>query len=140
MAGEEMRMHILHPVGNARGSVFNLHGHVWQRAPYYCPGDEYIGMKNVCPETGFFPTINRFKVGSRAIGENSLSMYMGGQDSIMPAAHFDILLKNAGGKFRVPGDYLYRDQASLGNLAGLWGVVRVQPPSDTHLESRRGDN
>jgi len=137
MAGEELRMHVLQPAGNARGSVFNLHGHVWQRAPYNCPGDEYLGMKNVCPETGFFPTINRFKVGSREIGENQLSMAMGGQDSILPAAHFDILLREAGGKFKVHGDYLYRDQASFGNLAGLWSVVRVQPQSNTVLDNRR---
>lgn len=140
VAGEEFRMRVLQPAGNARGSVFNLHGHVWQRAPYKCPGENYLGLKDVCPETGFYPVINRFRVGSQAIGENPLSMYMGGEDSVLPAAHYDILLGKAGGQYEVPGDYLYRDQASFGNLAGLWGVVRVQRPSDIQAEAQRMGN
>jgi manganese oxidase len=128
VAGEEFRMHVLEPAGTARGSVFNLHGHVWQRAPYVCPGSSYLGLTNVCLKTGFFPTLPGFEVGSRAIGINPLSMYLGGQDSILPAAHFDIVLPKAGGENAIPGDYLYKDQAGFGNLGGLWGIVRVECP------------
>jgi hypothetical protein len=31
----------------------------------------------------------------------------------------------AGGANQVPGDYLFRDQASFGNLQGLGGILRV---------------
>lgn len=139
IAGEEMRMRVLQPAGNARGSVFNLHGHVWQRAPYRCPGSNYHGLNDVCPETGFFPIADHFEVGSRAIGRNPMSMYLGGQDSLLPAGHFDIVLPQAGGRFGVAGDYLYRDQASFGNLGGLWGVVRVRRQTDIFADSGASD-
>jgi hypothetical protein len=133
VAGEEFRMHVLEPAGTARGSVFILHGHVWQRAPYVCLDPNDMGHKKVCPNTGFFPKLPRFplqhfEVGSQAIGINPLSMYLGGQDSILPAAHFDIVLPKAGGENAIPGDYLYKDQAGFGNLGGLWGIVRVECP------------
>ncbi len=126
VAGTEFRMHVLEPAGTARGSVFNLHGHVWQRAPYICKGNNYFGLPEVCPRTGFFPTLSSFKVGSRDIGVNPLSMYLGGQDSILPASHYDIYLPKAGGENAITGDYLYKDQAGFGNLGGLWGIVRVE--------------
>lgn len=131
-AGEEVRMHVILPSGSARGSVFNLHGHVWQRAPYNCPTSSYLGLPGACPSTGFFPTLPRqdglppFEVASRGIGPNPMSMYLGGQDSVLPASHFDIVAQHAGGANGVKGDYLYKDQASFGNLGGLWGILRVQ--------------
>ncbi len=128
VADKEFRMHVLEPAGTARGSVFNLHGHVWQRAPYICKGDNYFGLPDVCPKTAFFPTLNPpgFVVGSRDIGINPLAIYLGGQDSILPASHFDIVLPKAGGINGIKGDYLYKDQAGFGNLGGLWGIVRVE--------------
>jgi hypothetical protein len=128
VADKEFRMHVLEPAGTARGSVFNLHGHVWQRAPYICKGDNYFGLPDVCPKTAFFPTLNPpgFVVGSQDIGINPLAIYLGGQDSILPASHFDIVLPKAGGINGIKGDYLYKDQAGFGNLGGLWGIVRVE--------------
>jgi hypothetical protein len=124
-SGKQFRMHVLEPAGTARGSVFNLHGHVWQRAPYLCLEDSYLGIPDFCPKTGNYPTQPGFKVASRDIGINPLSIYMGGQDSILPATHFDIVLPKSGGENAIPGDYLYRDHAGFGNLGGLWGIVRV---------------
>jgi len=38
------------------------------------------------------------------------------------------LIKNgAGGKFAVPGDYLYRDYAAWLLDGGIWGLFRVVP-------------
>lgn len=125
-AGEELRMRVIQPAGPARGSVFNLHGHIWQRAPYNCPKSSYLGLPDVCRNTGFFPTLPPFEVGSRGIGPNPMSMYLGGQDSVLPAGHFDIVVPHAGGAYGVKGDYLYKDQGSFGNLGGLWGVLRVE--------------
>jgi hypothetical protein len=66
------------------------------------------------------------EVGSRAIGFNPLSQYYGGQDSVLPGSHYTLSLPSAGGANAVKGDYLFRDQASFGNIDGLWGILRVQ--------------
>jgi len=54
-------------------------------------------------------------------------MTMGAQDLIAPASHFDLVLPSAGGSNAVPGDYLIHDRAGMGNLSGLWEVLRVTP-------------
>ena len=101
-AGMPVRFRVLHPGGHARNNVFQIHGHVWEEEPY----------------------IN----GSRALGSNPLSEWMGSQTGHGPSNHFDVLLKNgAGGKFRVTGDYLYRTQQSFQFDGGLWGIFRVTP-------------
>ncbi|MBI2217613.1 MAG: hypothetical protein HYU51_09980 [Candidatus Rokubacteria bacterium] len=138
--GVPVRMHVLKPTGiavddfHARGSVFHLHGHVWQRAPYVCPGqdDGVSGLDGKCNATNFGDP--GFEPGSRAIGVNPIGMYLGAQDSVLPGAHFDIVLPGAGngptggagGVGGVTGDYLFRDQASFGNTQGLWGIMRVE--------------
>lgn len=101
-AGMPVRFRVLHPGGRARNNVFQIHGHVWEEEPY----------------------LN----GSRALGSNPLSEWMGSQTGHGPSNHFDVLLKNgAGGKFRVTGDYLYRTQQSFQFDGGLWGIFRVTP-------------
>jgi manganese oxidase len=101
-AGTPVRFRILEPGGHPRGHVFNLHGHVWQEEPY----------------------IN----GSTQIGDNPLSEWKGSQNGHGPSNHFDIVPMNgAGGAFKVPGDYLYRDQQSFMFDGGLWGIFRVTP-------------
>jgi hypothetical protein len=102
--GQQVRMRLLEPTGVGRGSTFDLHGHIWQRDPYLAGA-----------------------VPSQTIGINPLAMYLGGQESITPATHFDIFLPSAGGLFQVPGDYLFRDHASFGNTDGIWGILRVNP-------------
>jgi hypothetical protein len=53
---------------------------------------------------------------------------IGSQEGVGPANHFDIVpAHGAGGIYGVPGDYLYRDEASFGNYQGLWGILRVVP-------------
>jgi hypothetical protein len=127
-------MHVLMSSGPSRGSTFNLHGHVWQRAPYICPGqnDGLPGLTGKCNWTDFGAA--NFEPGSRAIGVNPIGMYLGGQESVLPGAHFDIVLPGnglgptggAGGVNGVPGDYLFRSQESFGNTEGLWGILRVE--------------
>ena len=111
-AGVEARMRVLMPTGAARGTTFDLHGHMWQRDPYLA---------------GTVP--------SQTIGINPLAMYLGHQESVLPAAHFDIFLPKAGGAFwanlgctaEQPCDFLYRDHGSFGTTNGLWGILRVVP-------------
>jgi hypothetical protein len=103
IAGQEARMRLLEPTGVGRGTTFNLHGHLWQRDPYLVAGT----------------------VPSQTIGNNTNGMYLGHQESVTPAAHFDIVLPSAGGSNGVIGDYLFRDHGSFGNTDGLWGILRV---------------
>ena len=102
--GQGLRMRLLEPTGVGRGTTFSLDGHAWQRDPYIA-GD----------------------VASQTIGDNPIGMVLGHQESVTPAAHFDIVpLNGAGGKGAVPGDYLFSDEASFGRTSGLWGILRVQ--------------
>ncbi|HEX8722142.1 MAG TPA: hypothetical protein VF736_16020, partial [Pyrinomonadaceae bacterium] len=99
-AGQPVRFRLVMPGGHGRNSVFNLHGHIWEEEPY----------------------VNN----STALGSNPLSEWKGAQYGIGAGSHFDLLLKNgAGGRFAVPGDYLYRSQPSTLFDGGMWGVFRV---------------
>ena len=117
-AGKQARLRMTNPFGTTRGSTFQMHGHLWQRDPYICPGEARNGLTGAC---------NMTTVGSRAIGVNPQGFYEGGRESWTPAAHFDIVMPSAGGGNGVTGDYLFRDSASFGNASGLWGIMRVGP-------------
>ncbi|BDG04033.1 cupredoxin domain-containing protein [Anaeromyxobacter oryzae] len=125
-AGVETRLHLLMPAGPNRASTFTLHGHVWQRAPYVCPGSAKDGLPGRCRPTGFIPTAPGLEVASRAIGTSPLGMYLGAQDLVAAGSHFDLLLPSAGGANARPGDYLLMDRSGFGNAAGLWSIVRVK--------------
>jgi manganese oxidase len=117
LPGKEARVRISTPHGTSRGSTFALHGHVWQRDPYVCPGEARNALTGACEMTS---------VGSRAIGDNPLAFAQGGQESWNAVTHFDIRVPSAGGGNAVKGDYLFRDVGSFGNASGLWGVMRVK--------------
>jgi hypothetical protein len=99
-AGQAMRFRVVHPGGHQRNNVFTLHGHVWQEEP--------------------------FVESSTVLGSNPLSEWHGAQFGFGPTTHFNFLLANgAGGRFRVPGDYLYRTFESNQFDQGIWGLFRV---------------
>lgn len=114
---QQARIHITNPHGTPRGSTFALHGHVWQRDPYVCPGEARNGLTGACLMTS---------VGSRALGDNPQGFAQGGQESWTPSSHFDVVLPSAGGGNGVVGDYLIRDQGSFGSASGAWGILRVK--------------
>ncbi|MCP9469889.1 MAG: hypothetical protein NNA31_07815 [Nitrospira sp.] len=117
--GSELRLRTVMPTGVGRGTVMELHGHHWPRDPYLA---ERLGV-------GGFPNGSRpadWGVGSQCIGRNPLNFALGGQESMTPMAHFDLVMPRAGGKHRVKGDYLYRDHAGFGITNGLWALVRVE--------------
>ena len=58
-----------------RGTTFTVHGHIWQRDPYLAGA-----------------------VPSQTIGDNPIGMWLGGQESVTPAQHFEIRLEEAGGE------------------------------------------
>jgi hypothetical protein len=99
--GDAVRFRMTHPFGTGTSQVFTLHGHVWQRNPY--------------------------QNDSKAIGDNSLSQWIGSRDNHGATDHFELVLNKAGGEAGQAGDYLYTvflpNQASL----GAWGIFRVGP-------------
>jgi hypothetical protein len=100
--GRYTRFRLLHPGGHPRNHAFTLYGHLWQEEPY----------------------INN----STKIGDNPLSEWTKGtQYGIGPSSHFDINLTiGMGGRFKIRGDYLWRDRASFTFDGGIWGIFRMQ--------------
>lgn len=118
-AGHELRVRALLPTGVGRATVFSLHGHNWPRDPYLAErisGRHPLGARPV-----------DWGVPSKCIGDNALQMGMGGQESLTPMAHFDEVLKSAGGQHAVTGDYLWQDHGGFGITSGAWSIVRVVP-------------
>jgi len=120
-AGMQTRMRVTVPHGTNRGSTFALHGHLWQRDPYITENNT-AGFPN-----GYY--LGGDGVGSKDIGFNPLGFYQGGQESIWPSNHYDIVLPKAGGENGVPGDYMFRDVGSFGSASGVWGILRVVEPA-----------
>jgi manganese oxidase len=115
--GREARIHLTAPNGTQAGSTIAVHGHVWQRDPYVCPGEARYGLTGAC---------NMNSVGSRAIGVNPLGFALGSIESYSAYAHFDLHFPMAGGGNARTGDYLIRDMTSAGNAAGIWSILRVK--------------
>jgi hypothetical protein len=132
-AGSELRIRTLLPTGVGRATTFSLHGHNWPRDPYLA---EHTWRS--APDSGDHPVGGRpadWGVPSKCMGYNAMHMGLGGQESLSPMAHFDLMLKSAGGsigknKNPVPGDYLWQDHGGFGITSGLWSIVRVEekPP------------
>jgi hypothetical protein len=118
-AGQPVRMYLLNGASADRDSTFILHGHLWQRDPYVCPGENYLGLAGLCNDW-------LGNVGSRALGNNPVGKWMGSEEGMGHVfGHWPILI-NAGGENGVTGDYLYRDYAPNGNRNGMFGILRVQ--------------
>jgi hypothetical protein len=100
--GQEIRLRVTSPAGYARNTVLGIFGHNWTQEPFV---------------TRNFP--------SDTMAWSETQRFMSSQDNIMPPNAWNIMTE-AGGPFEVPGDYLYRDLASFGNLNGLWGILRVE--------------
>jgi hypothetical protein len=130
-AGQEMRIRTLLPTGTGRASTMELHGHSWPRDPYL---PEHV----VQTARGSFPLGTSgalWGTPSKCIGENALSIRMGGQESLSPMAHFDMVFPRAGGHRGIKGDFLWRDHGGFGITNGLWALVRVEeaPPESSEL-------
>ena len=94
---QQGRFHVLMPGGHARGTVYTLHGHDWQRQPFVNDSSE--------------------------LGYNPLAEYYGSQEGVNPTGHWEFIV-NLGGAFDVTGDYLWQDLAAFGKFQGLWGLLR----------------
>jgi manganese oxidase len=137
--GETVRMRVVQPGGHMRGHVFALHAHAWQREPYVsglpvlsqrcdaadrepsssCPGDRLAWTHHEDPTT-------LDDEGHQELGHQMVSRWAGSQEGFGANNHFDVIVPQAGGRFRTPGDYLFRDNAAFGNYQGMWGILRVE--------------
>jgi hypothetical protein len=121
-AGTPVRIRLLQPGGHARGHVFTIQGHAWQREPYLQHSDRL----NYGPPPAD-PTVLNGDPDGISNGFNVMSWWVSSQEGMSAQNHFDLLLPSAGGRFGVTGDYLFHDFAGFGNYQGLWGILRVTP-------------
>jgi len=118
------RIRLLEPGGHARGHVFVVNGHVWQREPYV-GGTDQLGSPRISWNFHDDPTVLNVGAADGTMpGHNMVSQWVSAQEGVSPSEHFDLVLQ-LGGKFQTRGDYLFRDNASFGNYQGLWGILRV---------------
>jgi hypothetical protein len=96
-AGTPVRLRVAYPKGSS-SQTLTLQGHPWQETPY--------------------------QAGSTELGYNPGSEWRGTQQ-ISVGEKFDMLISEAGGSFKVPGDYLYN--FFFGGNTGMWGILRVLP-------------
>jgi hypothetical protein len=118
-AGKPTRMHVLNGASADRDGTFILHGHLWQRDPYVCPGQNDLTLEGKCVISESAP--------SQALGINPIGKYMGGEEGMGHVYGYWPILFNAGGTGKVAGDYLYRDYSPSGNRNGMFGILRVEP-------------
>lgn len=101
-AGMQVQYRLLDPGGiGDNQQVFELTGHVWQEEPY--------------------------KNNSTEIGVNPRSGWTGTTPAYGTTSHYNIQIGQAGGRFKVPGDYLYRSWTANQFQVGMFGLFRVSP-------------
>jgi hypothetical protein len=120
------RIRLLEPGGHARGHVFAVNGHVWQREPYVGGTDQLFSPRIAWTFHDDPTVLNVGNADGTMPGHNMVSQWVSAQEGVSPSEHFDLVLQ-LGGKFQTQGDYLFRDNASFGNYQGLWGILRVTP-------------
>jgi hypothetical protein len=118
--GTQVRFRVLHSGGHARNDVFMLHGHIWQEMPYLMLPRREAGSEINSPDLGASNVIT-----DNVIGNNPKSPWHGSQWGHGPSNHIDVVLRAAGGEFKVVGDYLYRTFQSFHFDGGMWGIFRV---------------
>jgi hypothetical protein len=104
-AGTPVRFRLVMPSTSTNNTVvppvtFDIHGHGWAEEP--------------------FTQDSR----GRKIGPNERSNYLGAQQ-VAPYEAFNFVIDSAGGRSKVPGDYLY-EALQRTRLLGLWGIFRVE--------------
>ncbi|WP_437691732.1 copper oxidase [Sorangium sp. So ce176] len=99
---EHLRVRVLQPSGHRRQHSFGLWGMEWAQNAW-AEGSE-----------------------SRYMGRNRKAYAISAQSGIGPMTAWNINpYFRAGGKYAVPGDRLYLDQANATLADGLWGIVRL---------------
>jgi len=102
--GVPRRLRIGMPSSHTRNHVFTWSGSQWHANPW------------------------KLGTGGKIIGSNPRNRMMGAIDGLTAGGHYNVVpFHVAGGRFKVPGDYLYRDAPSNSFTSGVWGIERVEP-------------
>ena len=123
-AGDQVRIRVVQPGGHARGHVWSVNGHSWQRLPSVPSTQAGSDLSDRLSWT--FPK-DPTAQDTNLAGHMDTSTWTGAQDGAGPAIQNDFILPQAGGPFERPGDYLISDSGSLGGYQGLWALLRVNP-------------
>jgi manganese oxidase len=142
---QAIRLHLVQPVGHPRNNIFQLHGHVWEEAPYTTPvaftGGTYSGRTILGTPVLGSTIIADQPTSTSDFVNNRFSNWQGSQMGVGPSSHFDILPSGgAGGTFGITGDYLFRTHQSFQFDKGLWGILRVRVPTKTVLTTVTTDS
>lgn len=106
-AGSQVRLRVVHPGGHTRQQAIALSGHDWNPHPFV-PGSSAL-----------LPT--------HAAAVRNAWTIQGAYNGIGPLMGADLLIE-AGGRWNVNMDYLWRSQASFLFDGGTWGLMRVVKP------------
>lgn len=117
-AGDEVRVRVVHPGGHTRQQAITLHGHHWNPIPW-----------KPCPEnqTDCRDSAEMYPDSQSSLQESWITQ--GSYNGVGPMMAANLLVK-AGGKSEIPGDYLFRSQASFVFDGGIWGLLRVFGKND----------
>jgi manganese oxidase len=131
--GQAIRLRLVQPVGHPRDNIFQLHGHVWEEAPYTTPvaftGATYNGRTILGTPVLGSTIIADQPTSTSDFVNNRFSNWEGSQMGVGPSSHFDIVPSGgAGGTFKIAGDYLYRTHQDSQFDKGVWGLLRVRLP------------
>jgi hypothetical protein len=108
-AGTPVRFRVVQPTGHQRQHGFTIYGHNWFHEPW---------------------RENSTVIWSPGFAEPT-STTIGTQGGHTARRHWNIVLRNAGGAFKQPGDYMFRTQESYQVTNGLWGIFRVTGTTTT---------
>ncbi|MBD0270770.1 MAG: copper oxidase [Acetobacteraceae bacterium] len=109
-AGQELRFRLLQAGGHTRTGSFTLHGHAFAERPYTAGTVASQRIEGVRSQAGY-----------------RKGQWLANREGIGPGNHFDVVVEQAGGPFRISGDYLFRNMFPLAFDGGQWGILRVTP-------------
>ena len=135
--GDAVRFRIVQPSGHPRQHTFTVYGHSWPEFPWNIGEPHYLNRKEENYYIkGSYKLVDkgRFKPDGQPLnGAVPTGNIVGAVNGIGPMRHFN-LLTTAGGKFNVPGQYMYRTIDSFNLSGGLWGIFDVQPKPEKPTE------
>ncbi|MBV1800149.1 hypothetical protein [Siccirubricoccus sp. G192] len=109
-AGQEARFHLLQPGGHMRTGAFTLHGHSFVERPYAAGAVPSQRIEGQSWRAGYRP-----------------GQWLGTREGVAPGNHHNVVVEQAGGPFRISGDYLFRNMFPNAFDGGQWGILRVKP-------------
>ena len=113
--GTEIRLRVVHPGGHTRQQAITLHGHHWNPIPW----KPCLESEKDCRDSS-----KMYPHSQSSLEESWITQ--GSYNGVGPMMAANLLVK-AGGQSGIPGDYLFRSQASFVFDGGIWGLMRVVP-------------